>query len=107
MCIQRRAKLRQPEAYINALDKHAEQRKVATVDLPLEFMMNGLRLIEGVNIGAYQQRTGPNLAELEPVIQRLVNRGWLRYRQADTESKLAPTTEGLLFLNEVITSFSC
>ncbi|MCW5569337.1 MAG: radical SAM family heme chaperone HemW, partial [Dokdonella sp.] len=59
--IRRRAKQRTPRAY---LEHAAGPRRIATdtvvaaADLPFEFMMNALRLVDGVPMALFAQRTG-------------------------------------------------
>lgn len=96
--IQRRVKLRQPKAYMQALSPLSSAELIATQDMPLEFFMNVLRLQDGVEEGLYRQATGLAIQDLD-VLQGLRDRGLL---QAE---RLATTPLGWRFLNEVLGAF--
>ncbi len=97
----RRWKLRQPKAYMAALDKVSGAQVVAAEDLPFEFMMNVLRLHAGVPCALFSERTGLPLAVMEPLLQQARQRGMLM----DDPDVLAPTPQGRLFLNDLLEIF--
>ena len=100
--IVRTRKTRMPQHYLAAQGKFtAEAKAVPVNELPLEFMMNALRLTEGVDAALYCERTGQPLAELLPTLQQL-QRKQLMQTCAD---RLEPTALGLRFLNEVLLEF--
>lgn len=74
---------------------------VPTTDLPLEFLMNALRLVAGVPTEYFSERTGLSLDALEPALTQARAQGWL---EADA-LRLQPTPTGLRFLNEVLQAF--
>lgn len=74
---------------------------VATSDLPLEFMMNTMRLVEGVTLVDCQERTGLSLNSLLPLLAVAEERGFIT-RDAIT---LRPTEHGLRFLNDLLELF--
>ena len=96
--IERRVKLRQPKAYMQALSPLSSADLIDPADLPLEFFMNVLRLQNGVEENLYRQATGLAIQELG-VLQGLRDRGLLQ-----TE-RLATTPLGWRFLNEVLGAF--
>lgn len=69
--------------------------------LPLEYMMNALRLNEGVPQAYFQQRTGLDWKLLEPVWQQLADQGLVKI----TAGKSHPTELGRRFLNRVLQAF--
>ena len=70
-------------------------------DLPVEFLMNALRLVEGVPAALFGERTGLPLARLEPGLQQARECGLL-----ETDSNhLRPTEYGLQFLNDLLQLF--
>jgi len=79
----------------------AEQQTLLANDLPFEFMLNALRLREGVPAALFAERTGLPLAAIDAV--------WKKMRAQDLmvqdESRLAVTEKGFLFLNDVLTAF--
>ncbi len=102
MSIVRTRKTRMPQHYLQAQGKYTVESKAVPVnELPLEFMMNALRLCEGVDAALYQQRTGQPLAALQPILQHLQRKQLMQSR----DDRLAPTALGLRFLNEVLLEF--
>ena len=74
---------------------------IRETDLPVEFLMNALRLVEGVPAERFEERTGLPLAALEPALSRARERGLL----ATDLARLQPTELGLRFLNDVLQGF--
>ena len=100
--IERKWKTRVPSDYMAAgCDSLAGRRKLTADQLSLEFMMNTLRLTEGVPASYYQLRTGMQLASIEPTLKRLRQRGLLRQ---DPE-RICTTTSGSRFLDSVLQAF--
>ncbi len=102
--IVRQMRHRHPEAYMAASRQTGfiqESHEVPARDLPFEFMMNALRLCDGVEEGIFQERTGLDLKELRPLLLRLQERGWLSCEPG----KLQPTRRGQQFLNDVLQQF--
>ncbi|MCE3027916.1 radical SAM family heme chaperone HemW [Salinicola sp. DM10] len=100
--IERRWKTRQPQAYLRrANDPRGFVAGGRTVDeetLPLEFLMNALRLTQGVDLADWQNHTGRALSELTPRLAVARQRGLL----VDSPSRLQATPQGLLFLNDLL-----
>lgn len=69
--------------------------------LPLEFLMNALRLNDGVPGDIFQQRTGLTLAALQPQWQELVSKGLVNSDPA----VLQTTALGQRFLNTILASY--
>jgi len=69
--------------------------------LPFEFLMNALRLVDGVPSRLYTERTGLDLATLQPTLDALRTQDLL---QVDP-SVLATTPLGLQYLNSVLEQF--
>ncbi|UTW05735.1 radical SAM family heme chaperone HemW (plasmid) [Amphritea atlantica] len=99
--INRRWKQRQPKAYMDALKPLSGEQNISPGERPFEFMMNALRLTEGVRAELFSQRTGLSLASITPMIEHSRNRGLL---QTDA-GMLAPTPQGRLFLNDLLEQF--
>ena len=74
---------------------------VAVGELPFEYMLNALRLIDGVPLQDFSERTGLPLSVIAPQLQDAQQRGWLH---RDTQ-RLRTTALGQRFLNDVIASF--
>ena len=100
----RRWKTRHPNAYLEAAGGPARiggHAAVATEELPFEYMLNALRLIDGVPIEEFSARTGLPLQHIADRLAQARQRGWL---QADPQH-LGTTALGQRFLNDVIASF--
>lgn len=74
---------------------------ISQEDLGFEFMMNALRLIEGVPISLFQQRTGLNIHTLEAAIKKAQSKGLLEI----SNGIMRPTLLGQRFLNELLELF--
>lgn len=102
LAVERRWKSRQPEAYLRRRDDPrgfiAGRQRVEADELPLEFAMNALRLVEGVPLSLWQAHTGRLLAVLEPHLQGARRKGLL----VDSDKRLQATPKGLLFLNDLL-----
>ncbi|KOF53980.1 MULTISPECIES: radical SAM family heme chaperone HemW [unclassified Achromobacter] len=100
--IVREARLRNPESWMQAAmardGSHlAEQRQVGPDELPFEFMLNALRLKDGVPASLFTERTGLSLAAIAHQLEAAVNRGLL---DADP-TRLKATALGWRFLNDL------
>ncbi len=102
--IWRYAKQRQPVAYMHAVRARQPQsstRQLQHNELPIEFMMNALRLTQGFTSTLYSERTGMSLASIQPQLDGLIQSGLL----VDSESQIQPTELGMRFLNSLLERF--
>lgn len=102
--IVRTTKVMLPRSYLERAARGAAFGKrdaVAREQLPFEFMLNGLRLSEGIGIDRFEQRTGLDRAAIAPALANARARGWL----ADDPGRLRPTGAGRRFLNDLVGSF--
>jgi oxygen-independent coproporphyrinogen-3 oxidase len=102
--IVRQARLRHPRAYMEAalLGQAVEdERTLSRSDLPFEFMLNALRLVDGVPAALFAERTGLSLASISGALKRAVDRGLLDPDPA----RLRPTELGLRFLSDLQEGF--
>jgi len=100
--IQRTWKTRLPKDYLDpAKAFQAGERLLAADELPFEFLMNVLRLSEGVPAELFSQRTGLPLQQLERSRREAERQGLL---QAD-QARLVATAKGQLFLNDLLQQF--
>lgn len=102
LAIMRRWKTRQPEAYLR---RHhdprgylAGQREVTYGERGLEFLMNALRLVDGVDRQWWASRTGLTMAELDVHTHEARARGLLD----ESSTRLKASEQGLLFLNDLL-----
>lgn len=96
----RQARFKQPASYLqNAStgtviqDEHEIERDA----LGFEFMLNALRLTEGVPTRLFIERTGQSTQTIEPALQRAEARGLI---QVDHQ-RIQPTELGQRFLNDL------
>jgi oxygen-independent coproporphyrinogen-3 oxidase len=102
--VRRRWKTRHPKAYLAAPGGQARiggDAPVAGEELPFEYMLNALRLIDGVPLADFAERTGLPAERIAQALAAARERGWLT-NDADL---LRTTPLGQRFLNDVIGSF--
>ncbi len=95
----RTQKHKHPERYENEQDVIENVIKIA--DLPLEFLMNHLRLKQGFTIAHYETVTGLSAKMLEPALSECVQTGLLIHR----ENHYTCTEQGWNFLDDVLQKF--
>ncbi|SPJ32296.1 Oxygen-independent coproporphyrinogen-III oxidase-like protein YqeR [Kushneria phyllosphaerae] len=100
--IERRWKTRQPETY---LARHGDpsgfvagQRKLSRDERGLEFLMNALRLGDGVPRALWERHTGLDDARLDAHTRAAIARELM----FETHSRIQATPLGLLFLNDLL-----
>ena len=102
--ITREVRHRQPKMYLDeALAGRAiqEARDVGVDELPFEFMLNALRLVEGFPAKLFTERTGLPLARAQAALDRGEARGLV---ERDAFS-IRPTPRGRRFLNDLLEEF--
>lgn len=102
--IVRQAKYKHPRRYMEtALAGNACEidEVVQPTDLPFEFMLNALRLTEGVDTALFQDRTGLLPAVIRVKLRQAVERGLM----VDDPARLQPTPLGRAFLNDLLEIF--
>ena len=95
--ILRTQKTRRPEDYMG--DQKTLSRDIDRDELPVEFMMNVLRLNDGVDNGLFACRTGLSLQELEPALSQS------REENLVDPSRISLTDFGRSHLNSVVERF--
>jgi putative oxygen-independent coproporphyrinogen III oxidase len=102
--VHRRWKSRLPKAYMDAGGGPARiggDSVVSAAELPFEYMLNALRLVDGVPSEDFTARTGLMPETIARALTAGRQRGWLM----DDPQKLHTTPLGQRFLNDVIASF--
>lgn len=95
-------KTRLPKDYLNPAKPFKAGEKLLSVEeLPFEFLMNALRLTNGVEAALFRERTGLSLDSLASARLQAEQRGLL---QADP-TRLVATPQGQLFLNDLLQYF--
>ncbi len=102
--IVRTTKYKVPRGYLEHAargDGFGSAQAVAQADLPFEFMMNALRLNEGVDAALFTARTGLAASAIDAPLRDARARGWL----APDPARIVPTALGRRFLNDVMAAF--
>ncbi|HTM58738.1 MAG TPA: radical SAM family heme chaperone HemW [Burkholderiales bacterium] len=99
--VTRHERIKQPRDYMASQSTLSREATVAPGELPFEFMLNALRLVDGFPLALFQERTGLPLAAVQAQLDEaerkgLIERDWQRVR---------PTERGRLFLNELLAMF--
>jgi len=99
--ITRHSRIKQPREYLLSKNSLIEDREVPANEIPFEFMLNALRLVEGFPMTLFAERTGLPPAAVEAKLAKaenlgLIERDWKRVR---------PTERGRHFLNELLQIF--
>jgi putative oxygen-independent coproporphyrinogen III oxidase len=100
--ISRSWKTRLPKDYLDSSKRFsAGERPLGADELPFEFLMNVLRLTDGVASELFTQRTGLPLSQLAAARAEAEQRGLLH----SDPTRLSATREGQLFLNDLLQHF--
>ena len=99
--ITRQVRERQPEAYMQAMETKGnallEAKVVPAKDLPFEFMLNVLRLTDGVDTVTFNERTGLALNVVSKGLDEASKKGLLDLNP----NTLKATEKGLRYLNNL------
>jgi putative oxygen-independent coproporphyrinogen III oxidase len=103
LTIYRFQKSRLPKDYLAQVPAPALQYEAVTAaDLPFEFMMNALRVVEGVPLDYFLERTGLSVDVIRQLLVQLQQEKLLE----DDPQRLKCTKLGFNYLNEVLERFS-
>ena len=95
-------KTRLPKDYLAKVPaEHVQFKRIEADDMPFEFMMNALRLNQGVDAELYLQRTGQSLSTIESLLGSLRQRGLM----VEDQTRLSCTEKGHIYLNSVLEEF--
>jgi putative oxygen-independent coproporphyrinogen III oxidase len=92
---------REPRRYLAAVPAVVTRKSVPRAELPFEFMLNALRLVDGFDMALYEARTGLQWSGVAAKVESLVDRGLLLRAGAG----FRPSPQGLAFLNELLLTF--
>ena len=93
-----------PKRYIELAgcgDVITEKKVLTSDEIPLEFMMNALRLTDGVPISFFSERTGLPIKNIEKELRLAKKKGLLDWQKTE----LKPSFEGQRYLNELLQIF--
>ena len=100
--INRYWKTRNPKSYLTPDHPLLAGSKIIPIaELPLEFMLNALRLSDGISVEYFETRTGLPYSTLLPKLMKAESEGLLLL----TEKTITPTNLGKRFLNDLLLLF--
>ncbi len=100
----RQMRWKRPEQYLAQAAAGApvqQESNVAAADLPFEFMLNALRLIEGFDARLFESRCALPLHRIQPQLLQAEREGLLKRNG----QRIAPTDQGRRFLNRLLERF--
>lgn len=99
--IVRTLQLREPRRYLASVPAIVTRNPVPQSELPFEFMLNALRLVDGFEVAAFEARTGLDWNAIAGKVESLVARGLL----LEAGTRLRPSPQGFTFLNDLLLTF--
>lgn len=100
----RQSRHKHPKRYLEAITTGQvvdSEWQIGREDLAFEFMMNALRLVDGVEAGLFQQRTGLPLRVIQAQMEEAQRKGLLE----QVGGVIKPTLLGQRFLNTLLEMF--
>jgi putative oxygen-independent coproporphyrinogen III oxidase len=99
--IVRTTQAREPRRYVTSAPATLTRKTVPATDLPFEFMLNALRLVDGFEVATFSERTGLGWDVVSSEVDKLVARQLLVVKG----TRLHTTSVGLRFLNDLLLGF--
>ena len=93
----RQVRWREPAAFMAQANKVSNEHEVARKELPFEFMLNALRLKDGVTLTQFLERTGLPPSSITTALETARSRGLLTTDPA----RIQPTERGFDFLSDL------
>ena len=98
--VTRHERMKQPREYL-ASTGDVEQRVIGARELPFEFMLNALRLLEGFPAELFAARCGLPLSLIESRLASAEEKGLIER----SVQRIRPTARGSVFLNDLVGLF--
>jgi len=102
--VTRTAKVKLPRSYLDRAQRgesFGTIDPVATAQLPFEFMLNALRMNDGISIAKFAERTGLPRDAIDAPLGRALAQGWID----PDDAWLRPSERGRRFLNDLVELF--
>ena len=94
----RTLKPKSPNDYLKKFQKNVEKSTIKNIEnVTFEFMLNGLRLKQGINTNLFESRTGKSIEIIGPQIDEAINLGLLTKKN----QLIQPSKKGFNFLNNL------
>jgi oxygen-independent coproporphyrinogen-3 oxidase len=97
--VTRHEQAKNPAEYLKS--REAKHSTVKASDLPFEFMLNALRLVDGFETRLFIERTGLPIVSIQMALEKAEDKGLI---ERDLK-RIAPSAKGRLFLNELLELF--
>lgn len=94
-------KIKHPNSYLDKLDKIGGIDVIEPKQLPFEFMLNALRLIDGFSSTVFEQRTGLDISSIEAIMAQHQNQGLLEINQ----NHISPSDRGKLLIDSMLQDY--
>jgi putative oxygen-independent coproporphyrinogen III oxidase len=99
--IKRYSNVKHPTQYLMGGNLIQEEKNISREELPLEFMLNALRLYKPIPIALFTERTGLSLKEIEKPLEKSIKENLLTV----TADHITTTPLGKKFLNDLLENF--
>jgi oxygen-independent coproporphyrinogen-3 oxidase len=99
--VTRHERIKAPRDYLAAASTMAREGTVDAGELPFEFMLNALRLIDGFSVTLFSERTGLPITTVQRQLAEAEAKGLI---ERDVRM-VKPSERGRLFLNELLALF--
>ena len=99
--VTRSVQLREPRRYLASEPRSLERKVVEGAELPFEFMLNALRLVDGFEPATFTARTGLAWESILPRLESLAARGLVEFGP----ERCHASARGLRFLNDLLLEF--
>jgi len=102
--IQRYSKYRQPKQYMQKVsmgEARSSEKMLVNADIPFEFMLNALRLKQGVAKALFSQRTHLDFSQIETKLNQAQQAGLI----GKDKQRIVTTARGWDFLNDTVAMF--
>ena len=94
----RTLKPKSPSDYLKKFQKNVKESTIKNIEnVAFEFMLNGLRLKQGINTNLFESRTGKSIKIIGPQIDEAINLGLLTKK----DQLIQPSKKGFNFLNNL------
>ncbi len=100
-CITRIRKHRHPQEYLSKSDRISSETTLKRQEVPLEFMMNTLRLREGFESRLFSERTGLPLSNIEKGLRKAEELNLINW----DVTAIQPSAQGYRYLNDLVALF--
>ncbi|WP_394128969.1 radical SAM family heme chaperone HemW [Shewanella maritima] len=97
----RTVKIKHPKGYLRSDNYTSDISDIDLADLPIEYLMNRLRLMAPIEKSEFELRTGQPASTIAPQMLNAVNKGLI----IESTSHWQLTDKGHMFVNEILSEF--